>query len=192
MKLDIRPEVTGVNLAARPNWDLPLTIAAFCDVRLDGLSTTLYGVALAWKGGRWTALPPKLPGTRPTDANAIQWNYSGPFPQMICDAMLERYAAFGGPIPDGCEHTVTAAIERVSGRREARAAYVAAKAGQTERRVFPLHSVEGKPKGEWVAGIEAELARMPLTESDDDEPEDAGGVLRTLKVEHEICDRAGL
>lgn len=180
MRTDIRPEVTGINLAPYPKWDRPLVIAAFCDVRLDGWSTTLLGVALAWAKGKWIALPPKAAGSRPNDPGLIRWASDGPVPQAICGAMLKRYIAFGGPMPPALT--------------EAEAAIAAAKASQIERRVFPfaLHSVEGKPQEEWMAGIEAELGRMPANHPDEDEPEDAGGVLRTLKVESEICDRAGL
>lgn len=175
----VRPEVTGVNLTSRPNFDLPLTIVAFCDVRLDGLSTTLYGVALAVKGGKWIALPPKLPGTRPTDANAIQWNLSGPFPQLITDAMVERYAAFGGRIPDGWEPTIEAARARNAERREAGKAHVAAKIARQEEEADPYADYDVVEKGgvTWIG--------LP-------KPDDDSGVLRTLKVESEICDRAGL
>lgn len=116
-----------MNLTSKPKFDLPLTIVAFCDVRLDGMSTTLYGVALAWKNGRFVAMPPKLPGVRPGDANALQWNFSGPFPRLICDAMVDRYVAFGGLIPEGGEDTVAAVIGRHTARQQEREARIAEK-----------------------------------------------------------------
>ncbi|HEV7339832.1 MAG TPA: hypothetical protein VGO06_27950 [Bosea sp. (in: a-proteobacteria)] len=181
--MTVEIEITGINLAPRPNWDRPLAIAAFCDVRLRGLSTTLLGVALGWSKGKWIAMPPKAIGARPNDPGVIKWDISGPVPQAIAEAMLKRYIAFGGPMPQPANEPA-----------ERETVIAAAKAGMIERRVFPftLHSVDGKPIDAWSDGIDAELARMPVNQLDDYEPEDESGVLRTLRVEAEICDRAGL
>lgn len=164
--MTIEIEITGVNLAPRPKWDRPLAIAAFCDVRLIGLSTTLLGVALGWSKGKWIAMPPKAIGARPNDPGVIKWDISGPVPQAIAEAMLKRYVAFGGPMP-------RPAIEPT----ERETVIAAAKAGMIERRVFPFTLTE----------IDGEAV-----EGEADEPNDVGGVLRTLGVESEICDRAGL
>lgn len=161
-------EVTGINLAPNPKWDRPLVIAAFCDVRLDGWSTTLFGVALAWSRAGWFALPPKAAGSRANDPGVIKWAADGPVPQAICKAMLARYQAFGGPTPPA----PTESQER---------------ANNAARRIAEKRAAESDPFADYDVVEAGGLTFIGLPK-----PEDDSGVLRTLKVEQEICDRAGL
>lgn len=175
-------EITGINLSAHPKWSAPLTIVAFCDVRLRGMSTTLFGVALARSKGKWVALPPKAAGARPNDPGVIKWDISGPVPRAIAEAMLARYIAFGGPVPDG-------SVARIDDKRES--AIAAAKAGQIERRVFPFELVDQEEP------VEPDFDPPIITEQDiaDDwnDEEAVAGLHRFIgTAESEICDRAGL
>lgn len=169
--MNVEIEVTGINLTAHPKWDVPLTIAAFCDVRLCGLSTTLFGVALARRNGQWIALPPKAAGSRPNDPGVIKWDIGGPVPRAIAEAMAERYKAFGGPTPPAPSEAQTRAAN-------AERRFAEKKEKQATLADFDVVQTGGVT---WIG--------LPKPE---DEPEDESGVLRTLRAEAEICDRAGL
>jgi len=92
-------ELLGINMQRSVGWDRHFAIMAFADIGMEDIETTLRGVALARKGGEFIALPPKVPGAKPSDLGAITWNIHGKFAREVCDTILEGYAKMGGEMP---------------------------------------------------------------------------------------------
>lgn len=156
-------EITGINIVSAPTWDRPLAIAAFFDVRLPDISTTLRGCALALSRKSWIALPPKVPGIKSAGANAIKWDAAASFPSALCEAALDRYKAFGGSMPPKA-----VAIERL------RETYDVVEAGGMTLIGLP------KQQGRYV---------YERIEQEADDSEAVAGLARTLSVEHQEAAR---
>lgn len=89
----------GINMQRAPNWDRHFSIMGFADIALPDIETTLRGCALARLGGKIVAMPPKVPGAKHGDLDAISWNVRGDFAQKVCDVIVEGYQKMGGEMP---------------------------------------------------------------------------------------------
>lgn len=92
-------DVLGITTRREIEWDRDFCILGFGDIALPHLETTLRGCALIRSHGRVMALPPKVPGAKPGDLGAIQWNARGKFGTRVKDALLAAYQKMGGEMP---------------------------------------------------------------------------------------------
>ncbi|MFC3164134.1 hypothetical protein [Ciceribacter thiooxidans] len=92
-------KLLGVNIQRAPAWDRSFAIMAFGDVAIEPMAMTLRGCALVRLNGNIVALPPKVPGAKPGDLGAIQWDARSEFAQAVRDKMLAGYEALGGQMP---------------------------------------------------------------------------------------------
>lgn len=97
MKTDIK--LLGINIQREPQFDRNFAIMAFGDIGVDAMAMTLRGCALARLNGQIVAMPPKVPGAKPGDLAAIQWDSRGEFARAVCDRMIAGYMALGGIMP---------------------------------------------------------------------------------------------
>lgn len=97
-------DVLGITIRREIEWDRAFCIMGFGDIALPHLETTLRGCALVRSSGRIMALPPKVPGAKPGDLGAIQWNARGKFGMRVKDALLAAYQKMGGEMPPSKDH----------------------------------------------------------------------------------------
>lgn len=92
-------KLTGLNINHGADFERGFTILAFGDVEVPAMDMTLRGCALSKMGAKLVALPPKSPGRRPGDPDAIHWDAHGAFAKLVCEAMITGYKALGGKMP---------------------------------------------------------------------------------------------
>lgn len=97
-------DVLGITIRREIEWDRAFCIMGFGDIALPHLETTLRGCALVRSSGRIMALPPKVPGAKPGDLGAIQWNARGKFGMRVKDVLLAAYQKMGGEMPPSKDH----------------------------------------------------------------------------------------
>jgi hypothetical protein len=109
-------QVLGINIQRGFQPSRSFSIAAFGDIAMDELELTMRGCALAYKHGEFIALPPKIPGQKSTDLNALQWAIHGDFAISVRDKLLAAYESFGGEVPSGAKNHGNAA-RRIAKKR---------------------------------------------------------------------------
>lgn len=162
--MNIDFDVLGISLRRNPVWDREFALMGFGDIGIPAMNMTLRGCALMWRRGRVVAFPPKVPGSKPGELGAIDWAPNKPFAERVALALYDAYRKMGGEAPPAPTEAQTRAASAERRIAEKRAA-------------LDDYDVVEKGGVTWIG--------LP-------KPEDDSGVLRTLRAEAEICDRAGL
>lgn len=92
-------EVTGINIAPKPDFSKKYTVVAFGDINLPELGLRLYGVALGRAERQWVAMAPKARGANPRDKGLVSWNWHSSFAQAVRDKLIAAYERMEGPLP---------------------------------------------------------------------------------------------
>lgn len=193
--------VLGITLQRNVAWDRGFCIMAFGDIAIAGPEVTMRGCALARSSGRIIALPPKVPGAKMGDPNAIQWNANGEFALRVRDLLLEAYRKMGGEMPPSTP--AKAANDSNANRR------IRERQDKSKPRFVPYGDLDIDPDSDVTIKDQAQAAldrihnetgedvftsvlEFPEPEASDDEAVD--GLHRVLGVDAvaETMERAGL
>lgn len=180
-------DVRGIIALRDIDWNRHKAMMGFGDIVLPELEITLRGCALMRSGGQIIALPPKVPGAKPSDLGAIQWRPSGKFAMRVRDALLAAYKKMDGEMPPESEPVRR---DHITGKP----------IGPDPFAIDPERATKHRPDDmpadalEQAAKAAAHARRHAVARTATDENDDLSGLHRTLGVcaVEETMEKAGL